>query len=100
MCAKSSSSQETEIVSPPDGLQDSGLLTPENSKKIWNYIQEAGDKLVGKLPESHRHPSGRNPYAHVAICVKHKFGQSYKDLPDEQMDEVMEYIDNLVENPS
>ena len=75
-------------------------MTPENSKKVWAYIQEAGDKLVGKLPPSHRHPSGRNPYAHVAICVRSKFGQSYKDLPDEQIDEVMEYIDYLVENPS
>ena len=23
-------------------------MTPENSKKVWAYIQEAGDKLVGK----------------------------------------------------
>ena len=75
-------------------------MTPENSKKVWAYIQEAGDKLVGKLPPPHRHPSGRNPYAHVAICVRSKFGQSYKDLPDDQIDEVMEYIDYLVENPS
>ena len=100
MCAKWFSSPETEVASPPDGLQNGGRMTPENSKKVWAYIQEAGDKLVGKLPESHRHPSGRNPYAHVAICVKHKFGQSYKDLPDEKMDEVIEYIDYLVENPS
>ena len=75
-------------------------MTPGNSKKIWAYIQEAGDKLVGKLPPSQRHPSGRNPYAHVAICVKHKFGQSYKDLSDEMMDEVIQYIDYLVENPT
>ncbi|HIA25684.1 MAG: hypothetical protein CXX81_03980 [Methanobacteriota archaeon] len=75
-------------------------MTPENSKKVWAYIQEAGDKLVGKLPPSHRHPSGRNSYAHVAICVKSKFGQSYKELPDERIGDVMEYIDYLVENPS
>ena len=56
--------------------------------------------MAGKLPRSHRHPGGRNPYAHVAICVKHKFGHSYKDLPDDMVDEILEYVDWLVENPS
>ena len=63
-------------------------------------MQSAGDKLVGKLPPSYRHAKGRNPYAHMAICVKGKFNQSYKDIPDEMIDEVFEYIDYLVENPS
>ena len=76
------------------------MMTPENAKKVWNYMQAAGDKLVGILPPSHRHPSGRNPYAHIAICVKGKFGQSYKEIPDELIAEVFEYIDHLVENPS
>jgi len=75
-------------------------MTPENAKKVWNYIQAAGDKLVGKLPPSFRHPKGRNPYAHIAICVKGKFNQSYKEIPDEQIEEVFDYIDYLVENPS
>ena len=75
-------------------------MNEENSKRIWNYMQEAGDKLVGKLPPSWQHPKGRNPYAHVAICVKGNFGQSYKEIPDEKMQEVMDYIDFLVENPS
>ena len=75
-------------------------MTPENAKMVWDYMQSAGDKLVGKLPPSFRHPKGRNPYAHIAICVKGKFNQSYKDIPDEQIDDVFEYIDYLVENPS
>tara|TARA_B100000287_G_scaffold2056_2_gene2060 strand:- start:1285 stop:1512 length:228 start_codon:yes stop_codon:yes gene_type:complete len=75
-------------------------MTPENSKMVWDYMQGAGDRLAGKLPRSHRHPGGRNPYAHVAICVKHKFGHSYKDLPDDMVDEILEYVDWLVENPS
>ena len=45
-------------------------MNEENSKKIWSYIQEAGDKLVGKLPPSKNHPSGRNPYAH-AVSYTH-----------------------------
>ena len=75
-------------------------MNDENAKKIWSYIQDAGDKLVGKLPLSKNHPRGRNPYAHVAICVKSKFSQSYKEIPDESFQEVLDYIDYLVENPS
>lgn len=75
-------------------------LNRENSRIIWTHIQDAGDKLIGKLPPSRYHPKGRNPYAHVAICVKERFGQSYKEIPDERIQEVMDFIDHLVENPS
>ncbi|MDA7830352.1 hypothetical protein N9A57_00035 [Candidatus Pelagibacter sp.] len=60
-------------------------------------IQEAGLYLNGQLPD---HPKGRNPYAHVAICVKEKFGNSYKDIPDDKFQEVVDYINFLKENPS
>ena len=46
------------------------------------------------------HPKGRNPYAHVAICVKEHFKNSYKDIPDEKFDEVVEYIEFLKQNPN
>ena len=36
----------------------------------------------------------------VALCVKEKFNASYKDIPDEQFDEVLNYIEFLKENPS
>ena len=75
-------------------------MNDENAKAIWAYIQKAGDELVGKLPPSRNHPGGRNPYAHVAICVKNKFLQSYKEIPDEKFQEVLDYIDFLVKNPS
>ena len=75
-------------------------LNRENSRIIWTHIQDAGDKLIGQLPPSRYHPKGRNPYAHVAICVKERFGQSYKEIPDERIQEVMDFIDHLVENPS
>ena len=52
------------------------------------------------LPGHPNHPKGRNPYAHVAICVKEKFGNSYKDIPDEKFQEVVNYINFLKENPS
>ena len=75
-------------------------MNKENKSKLWKKIQEAGDYLVGQLPDHPHHPKGRNPYAHVAICVKEKFQMSYKDIPDEKFDEVLVYIDFLKKNPS
>ena len=48
-------------------------MNKENASKLWKIIQEAGDYLKGQLPDHPNHPKGRNPYAHVAICVKSKF---------------------------
>ena len=45
-------------------------MNKENKVKLWKIIQEAGDFLKGQLPDHPNHPKGRNPYAHVAICVK------------------------------
>ena len=75
-------------------------MNKENSSKLWEMIQEAGDYLLDQLPDHPHHPKGRNPYAHVAICVKEKFNASYKDIPDEKFDEVLSYINFLKENPS
>ena len=75
-------------------------MSPENSQKLWKIIQEAGDYLVGQLPEHPNHPNGRNPYAHVALCVKEKFNASYKDIPDEKFDDVLKFIQFLKQNPT
>jgi hypothetical protein len=75
-------------------------MNKENTCKLWKMIQEAGDYLLNQLPDHPNHPNGRNPYAHVAICVKEKFGNSYKDIPDGQFDEVSRYIEFLKENPN
>ena len=75
-------------------------MTPEKSQKLWKIIQEAGDYLEGQLPDHPNHPKGRNPYAHVAICVKSKFNNSYKNIEDEKFDEVIEYIEFLKQNPN
>ena len=73
-------------------------MKKENASKLWKIIQEAGDYLVGQLPEHPNHPKGRNPYAHVAICVKNKFNASYKDIPDENFEDVINYIEFLKES--
>ena len=75
-------------------------MSPDKARKIWSLIVEAGDYLQGQLPNHPNHPKGRNPYAHVAICVKEKFEKSYKDIPDEKFTEVVDYIDHLKKNPS
>ncbi len=75
-------------------------MNKENASKLWQIILEAGDYLDGQLPEHPNHPKGRNPYAHVAICIKNKFNSSYKDIPDEKYYEVLKYIEFLKKNPS
>ena len=75
-------------------------MNKEKSSKLWKIIQEAGDFLAGQLPEHPNHPKGRNPYAHVALCVREKFNSSYKDIPDERYNIVIKYIEFLKQNPS
>ena len=63
-------------------------------------IQLAGDYLLNELPDHPNHPKGRNPYAHAALCVKEKFGNSYKDIPDDKFQEAVDFIEHLKNNPS
>ena len=72
-------------------------MSPESQKEIWQEIRRVGDRLVGHLPPSPRHPKGRNPYAHLALCIKQKFGCSYKDIPDEKISFLRAYLHNLEE---
>tara|TARA_B100001057_G_C22559712_1_gene836793 strand:+ start:341 stop:568 length:228 start_codon:yes stop_codon:yes gene_type:complete len=75
-------------------------MNKEDAGKLWKIIQMAGDHLLGQLPDHPNHPKGRNPYAHVALCVKEHFNLSYKDIPDEKFNEVVKYIEFLKQNPS
>jgi len=75
-------------------------MNTENREKLWKEILSAGDYLKNKLPNHPNHPKGRNPYAHVAICVKSKFDKSYKDIDDSKFSEVIEFIEYLKKNPS
>ena len=75
-------------------------MNKENTTKLWKIIQEAGDYLLEQLPNHINHPKGRNPYAHVALCVKEHFNSSYKDIPDKKFNEAVKYIEFLKKNPS
>ena len=70
-------------------------MNQDNKKYLWKLIQLTGDSLINKLPDHPNHPNGRNPYAHVALKVKNKFGKSYKYLPDEKVNEVINYLNKL-----
>ena len=70
------------------------------AKKLWGEMIKAGDYLKNKLPEHQSHPKGRNPYAHVALEIKNKFKMSYRDLPNEQYEKVIDYINFLKKNPN
>jgi len=75
-------------------------MNENNRRLLWKKIQDAGLYLQGQLPEHPNHPKGRNPYAHVALCVREKFSASYKNIEDEKFNEVVKYINFLKENPS
>ena len=75
-------------------------MNEDNRRKLWTLIQEAGLYLQNKLPDSSSHPKGRNPYAHVALSIKDKFGLSYKDIKDNDFKKVKEYIVFLKNNPN
>tara|TARA_B100000949_G_scaffold231239_1_gene243145 strand:- start:762 stop:989 length:228 start_codon:yes stop_codon:yes gene_type:complete len=75
-------------------------MNHENKSILWKLIQEAGDYLKDELPDHPNHPQGRNPYAHVAVCIKNKFKKSYKDIEDEKFQEIINYIEYLKNNPS
>tara|TARA_Y100001935_G_scaffold195428_1_gene163528 strand:- start:239 stop:466 length:228 start_codon:yes stop_codon:yes gene_type:complete len=75
-------------------------MNKENANRLWKIIQEAGNFLKGQLPDHPNHPNGRNPYAHIAICIKKKFNVSYKDIPDKNFNDVKNFIEYLKKNPS
>ena len=75
-------------------------MTPENKKKLWSEILKTGDYLKDKLHDHPNHPKGRNSYAHVALEIKNKFKMSYKDLPDDQYNKVLDFLNLLKKNPN
>ena len=84
----------------PNGSSSTVILNKENASKIWRLIQQTGDELGGKLPNHPNHPKGRNPYAHVALEVKTHFQMTYKDIPDEKFNQVVNYLEFLKQNPN
>jgi hypothetical protein len=74
-------------------------MNKENCSIVREHIVQAAENLKGRLPESFKHPKGRNPYAHIPKVIKHLCGASYKDLEDEALPLVLEIIDHCEKNP-
>jgi hypothetical protein len=74
-------------------------MNKQNQKIILESIREAAASLSGLLPDSHKHPHGRNPYAHIPTVIRATLGLSYKELGDEYFDAVMLTIKHCRENP-
>ena len=70
-------------------------MNKENQKIIWKLIQNQGDFLKEKLRPHPHHPKGRNPYAHICSLIKNKFNSSYKDVEDENIEELIIFIKNI-----
>jgi len=81
-------------------LMYTNIVQKENAKEIWQLILSTGDALKGVLPSHPNHPKGRNPFAHIALEIKNKYGCSYKDIPDSKIDELKLFIKFLLNNPS
>lgn len=75
------------------------MMTPKNNKIILGAIREAASRMTGLLPDSPRHPKGRNAYAHIPEVISSTLGSAYKDLDDEYFEAVMIIIKHCEENP-
>lgn len=74
-------------------------MNEDNKRRVRELIQEAGKRLEGRLPQSRRHPKGRNPYAHIPQVIKSVLGASYTDLADEDLEAVLLVIEHCEKNP-
>ena len=74
-------------------------MNEDTFKIITRAVGIGGDILQPLLPPSPRHPTGRNAYAHISLCIKEKFDQSYKDISDDKFESVISYIEYLLKNP-
>jgi len=74
-------------------------VNKENRDVIRMAINEAALELEGKLPESPKHPTGRNPHAHVAMVMKALLGKSYTECDDGSVPSLLRLIKEIKENP-
>ena len=68
-------------------------MREENRKLVWTVIQNQGDKIY--LPPHPHHPKGRNIYAHICSEIKEKYGCTYKDISDEEIESLIKFIKEI-----
>lgn len=73
-------------------------MTPENKKRIQDAVALAGKDLERKLKPLPEIPN-RNGYAHLWKAIKTKFGKTYSQCDDSQVDEILQLIEWCRQNP-
>lgn len=74
-------------------------MDDQNKHIVREAIKEAAEYLGGKLPPSSRHPSGRNPHAHIAQVLKSLLGKSYTSCSDCDVPGLLTLIKEIRDNP-
>jgi hypothetical protein len=90
---------DSELCNYCDWTRNGSQMSQANKKIIKQRISEAAEVLKDRLPESWKHPAGRNPHAHIPKVIKTVLGSSYTELPDGSIDAVLEIIDYCEEHP-
>jgi len=78
-----------------DSLCISFFISNTQSLQQLFYSDNLNDKDLGTKGTSR----GRWVFT-VTVCVKEKFGNSYKDITDDKFQEFVDYIEYLKNNPS
>jgi hypothetical protein len=74
-------------------------MNKSNKQIIREAINTAASDMAGKLPESSKHPKGRNPHAHIATVLKAFLGKSYTDCADYKVEYILQLITETKNHP-
>ena len=66
-------------------------MNTTHALSVFNAAIEAGDILKPHMSAD----AERNSYAHVFHSIKEQFGDSYKNLPDSLVQDVLSHIQSL-----
>lgn len=64
----------------------------ENMQLVRDAVARIGKDLEGKLPDAPGLPK-RNSYAHLWKSIKDRFGASYRDLSDDDVETVLAFLE-------
>ena len=69
-------------------------MNEDNRKKVWKLIQKQGDLIKEKL-RPHHIIQKEETLMHMCGIIKSYYGLSYKDIEDEKIIELQNFIRNV-----
>lgn len=69
-------------------------MNESNRRIVLDAARDVGDFLKDKLPPVPGLEK-RNSYAHVYHSIKEKFGKSYKDCDDSDVQNILDFLSQL-----